>query len=252
MQFLAPLIFASCAAVAAPALSDRVEIQELTGPKELRVIRGAGAREQSLAVGEILFVGDEVITAKGQIATLGAYDGLKWKVAPETRLKLEARKPEKQSFFYWVVRIASGSVWGQVPKSKDDKDSFRLKVVTKSAALGIRGTEYLLDGDEQRSRIDVLEGTVWWGPSPDFPPGSFRKISAGQHAELGADGKFSQGKSDPDKGALLASYRLGEPGAGAGKGDEGERRAGSPDECRALGKGWKSSNGSKEGECTNE
>ncbi len=235
----------------APSSSDRVEILEVSGPRELKVIRGAGAREQLLKEGEMLFVGDELFTAKDQIASLIAYDGTKWKIAPSTRLKLEARKPEKQNFFYWVLQITSGSMWGKVPKGADGKDAFRLKVHTKSAALGIRGTEYLIRGGDELSNVDVLEGTVWWGTSLGFDVGTYKTVTAGQHAEVGADRKITVGASIPDKTALLVTYGL-LPSAGIEGETENGKKSGSSEECLARGKGWKSNDGSKAGECVNE
>lgn len=243
------LIFATASAFAAPEASDRIQITKVSGPQEVKVIRGAGAKEEILGEGGNLFMGDEVQTAKQQIVALSAFDGTQWKIAPNTRLKLEARKPQKSNFFFWVLQIAQGSMWGEVPKSGDPlkEGEFRLKVHTKTAALGIRGTEYLTESDGNRSSLDVLEGMVLFGPSLDFGPGSYQEVKAGQHAEIGPDGKITVEPSKGDAAALVARYRL----AANASGDSSVvvSNTGSPEECRIRGKGWKSSNGSKLGTC---
>jgi len=237
------LLFLPCA-FAAPELSDRIRVEKVHGPKELKVIRGAGMKEEAASAGDMLFVGDTVITAVGQIVELSAFDQSRWAVAPGSRLKLESRKPDAKSLFYWTFNLISGAMWGEVPKESAPKDSFRLKVKTKFASMGIRGTEYLLGGDEKLSTLEVLEGTVWWGKSLDFAPGSYREVKAGQHAEMGPDGKITVHSSRGDKTALAKRY-----GVVPGHEEAEVRPQATMEECLVKGKGWKSGSGSRIGEC---
>ncbi|HEY8278711.1 MAG TPA: FecR family protein [Bdellovibrionota bacterium] len=240
-------------AAAAPETSDRLRISEVNGPKEVKVVRAVGAREEYAGAGTLLFVGDEIITASGQIVGVESYDGSKWKIAPNTKLKLEARKPEKESYSFWVLNVFAGALWGEVPKSTDGKNGMRLKIHTKNAAMGIRGTEYLLEGDDKHSAIDVLEGTVWWGKSIDFAPGTYREVSAGEHAEMTADGKISVSKSEGDKGALAVRYGVAVPGPiSEGDAKPVPKKSQSTGDCWAKGKGWKDPDGSKLGDCDPE
>jgi hypothetical protein len=133
-------------------------------------------------------------------------------------------------------------MWGKVKKEADVKEGFRLKVRTKMAALGIRGTEYLLEGDETHSGIDVLEGTVWWGTDPNFTPGSFKAISAGSHGEIGAGGQVTVTETKGDSAKLLHAY-------GLDLGEEIREAPATAADCLARGKGWRSDNGSSVGEC---
>lgn len=243
---LALFLFAGLSA-AAESPNDLIKITEVSGPRQVKVIRVAGAREQFLEPGETVAVGDELVTVKAQVVTLLAFDGSQWKVAPESRLKIEAHKPEQQSLFFWTFRILKGAMWGQVPKKEEAANAFRLKVATPNAALGIRGTEYLMDGDDKRSGIDVLEGVVWWGKSLGFKPGTYREVKAGEHGEIGPDGKILVYKSKGDKAALAVSYRLA-----AAPGTEEKKKVVTPAECAASGKGWRSEDGSKTGVCVNE
>lgn len=226
-------------ALAAPDTSDRLEINDVVGPPTVKVIRaGRAAKEENVRKGEILFVGDQVEVAPRQIVGLAAYDRSLWKLAPGTRFKVEARKPDRQNFSYWSFRVITGAMWGKVTKIENGKDGFRLKVHTPSAAMGVRGTEYLMNG----SGVDVLEGKVWWGKSAGFEPGSYREVTAGQHAEISAGGEIRVTPSQGDKGKLVKDYGL------VVEDDQAQPTAPhSAQQCAELGLGWRS--GAHGGEC---
>jgi ferric-dicitrate binding protein FerR (iron transport regulator) len=240
-------IFVAASAQAGPETSDRLRISEVKGPQDVAVVRAVGRRKESVQAGDDLQVGDEVDTVKGQVVTLDAYDGSKWKVGSEAQFRVESRKPEKQNYFYWTFSLIRGAMWGKVEKASEGESGFRLKTRTKTAAMGVRGTEYLVGSDADHSEIDVLEGKVWWGPSIGFEDGSYKEIPAGEHAELWANGKMETRKSDGDAGALQRHYGL-LPSL-AGEHPLGVKKTGSPDDCRAFGKGWCSHDGARPGEC---
>lgn len=231
------------AAFAAPQLSDRIQVTKVFGPPDVHVKLGMGGKEKVLHASDDLFVGDEVTVLPKQVVSLAAFDGSTWRLAPGTHFTAEARKPDKVNLSYWSFGLAQGAMWGKVTKDADAKEGFRLKVRTKTAALGIRGTEYLLETDSERSAIDVIEGTVWWGTDPLFAAGTYQMISAGHHGEIGADGHVNVSESKGDLPKLLRDYGIGLP-------DDAKKATGSAADCLALGKGWRSDNGSSVGECT--
>jgi hypothetical protein len=230
-------------ALAAPVMSDRIQVSEVIGPTDVHVRRKKA--DEIIHAGEDLVPGDEVTVGDRQVVSLTAFDGSKWKLAPNTRFTAESRRPDKMNQAYWQFQITKGAMWGKVSKNLEDKEGFRLKVRTKSAALGIRGTEYLVKGDNKRSSVDVLEGTVWWGTDPNFASGSYKVIAAGSHGDVGADGRvnISETKGSPAK--LKKDY-------GIELSDEAIKASGTAAECLARGKGWRSDNGSSLGECENK
>lgn len=237
---------------AGPDFSDRLQLEKVYGPKEVKVVRAAGARETYVGQGDAVFVGDEIHTAAGQIVELSAWDKSAWKIAPLSRLRLESRKPDKKSLFYWTMDLVRGNMWGKVTKEgSSDKDAFRLKVKTRFATMGVRGTEYLVGGDEKLSTLDVLEGAVWWGKDPAFAAGTYKEVRAGQHAEMGADGKVTLHSSEGDVPALAKRYGVvpGENGADAPSVKEPPA---TKELCKAKGRGWKATDGSNLGECSDE
>ncbi len=244
LGFFILLCSLSLSAMAAPEISNRIQLEKVHGPREVSVIRAVGNKAETVGAGSVLFVGDTVVTSAGQIVELSAYDGSAWKIAPRTRLKLEARTPDKKSLSYWTFQLVTGSMWGQVPKDPSAGDSFRLKVKTKSAAMGIRGTEYLLGGDEKLSTLDVLEGTVWWGKSAEFAEGTYKEVHAGEHAEMGTGGEIQVRSSASDKSTLAKHYGLGPSQA-----ETDPKASATREECFSKGMGWRSRDGLPLGEC---
>ena len=234
---------------ALPSTSDRISIDNVVGPSAVKIIRRTGKEEQK-SVGDELFLGDTIETTAKQIVSLQSYDGSVWKIAPETSIKLESRQPESNNFSYWIFSMVKGSLWGKVNPGSD-KESYKVKIKTKTAAIGIRGTEYLMQGNDAEAEVDVLEGKVWWGPSEKFEPGSFIEVKAGEHAEL-RNKTISKPIPTIQKGQdLLRKYRLAL--------DEDRKTANgevqgvsSIEDCHHRGMGWKNKNGSRLGECYRE
>lgn len=246
---LALLLFPLIANAAPPSASDRLALKEILGSPDVKVLRqGKTERSETVQRGAELFVGDVVETAARQVLTLEAFDGSLWKVAPGSSLKIEARVPQKKDFFHWTFAMEKGAMWGKVEPRKD-ADGFRLKVKTRNAAMGVRGTEYLIETKEGFTGLDVIEGTVWFGNSSGFQKGTYVEVKAGEHAEIGPDGHPKPATPTTLKGsALPEKYGLGAPAPEK----EGSRKPVTPEDCRAQGKGWQSKDGSStHGECVN-
>jgi hypothetical protein len=241
------LAFGDANAAAAADLSDRIAITQVIGPPDVKVIHAAGQREENLHRGDNLFVGDEVRVAPKQLVHLTSHDDAEYKLAPGSSFKIESRKPDKQTLSFWTFQILEGAMFGSVIH-QGDKDGYRLKVKTPTAALGVRGTRFLVlvEKDKKLSSTDVLEGKVWWGTDLAFPAGSYREISAHHHGEVGADGRVSLSDSKGEEAKLLRDY-------GFVLGEEGKAtQHGSAQECATRGLGWRSGDGSNGGECFKE
>lgn len=230
-------------AYAAPASSDRVQIKEVFGAREVKVL--LNNKEKTLFVGDELFLGNTVETKAKQIVVLEGFDRSQWKVAPETTLKLEKRLSEKKTISYWVFNLVKGNLFGQVTP-QPDKDGFRQKVITKNAALGIRGTKYLLSSD-QNSELDVLEGSVWWGTSPEFEANSYVEVKAGEHSEVQNKEVKKPVPSSLNGDDLLNKYHFVLSQADIE--ETAKANVKSPNDCRVHAQGWKSKDGTNRGEC---
>lgn len=160
--------------------ADQITVANIFGNRDLHVVRDGKVEKEKVRRGAVLAAGDEVGTDATQIVTLESEDGSKWKVAPSTRLKLEKSSGDSGIRLLSLLR---GAMWGLAPAA-GEKDKLKLKIRTTNAAMGVRGTEYLIEDRPDFSAIDVLKGEVWWGSSPDFPEGSFILVKAGQRSIL--------------------------------------------------------------------
>lgn len=226
-------------AASGPQASDRILIKQILGSESVKVIKKKV--EKKLKAGEELALGDEIITEAKQIAVLQGYDGSQWKVAPNSSLKLEKLNPDKNNYSYWVFQMAKGSLWGKVQPAAD-KEGYRLKLKTKNAAMGIRGTEYLVADNELQAELDVLEGKVWWGTSDNFEPGTFTEVKAGEHAEIKGKERSAPVPTKEKGNALLELYHL----FWDEKEHQAEETGTTPRSCRDKGMGWRMKDGKPE------
>lgn len=223
---------------------DSLRIAEVTGPKEVSVF--TGGKETKVSQGLLVKPGDELRTAAGQVVSLVANDQSTYRVAPSSSFKVDARRKESSGSFYWVFELAKGA-FHAVVKGQAPKNSFQLKVRSRYASLGVRGTSFLMKAGDAGASADVLEGTVLWGKSASFLPGDFQEVKAGQHVETGADGKTSVAPSARDPYSAYgfeappAAKPVGkaeEPKAAAASGASkcrfGMQMEGTPEECAAC------------------
>jgi hypothetical protein len=258
MTYLALSLLAALS-FAGPDTSDRITIQKVHGPKEVKVNR----RKQDLLYqeGSELMVGDTVQTVEKQIIELLAYDGSKWKIAPKSQLVIESRKPDAKNFSFWVFQLSQGSLWGNaVPAEKPD--AMRMKIKTKFAAMGVRGTEYYLQANDTESELEVTRGRVMWGKNAEFVEGSYLVVSEGQHSIARANQVDKASASSLKNEALDVKYRLAEPSPFSpllsSIAPISNMAPGAPkpvmraQDCREKGKGWKSEDGSGLGACVED
>jgi hypothetical protein len=239
------IFFLTAAAQAAPELRDRFQITEVKGRPDVKVIRGAGKREEILRRGDNVFSGDLLEAGTEQLVEISSYDGSIWYLAPGTQIKADSLEPGAKSPAYRTFRLLRGALHGKVPKRNSLKQGLeppRIKILLKAAALGVQGAEFVVTGGDKISTVDVLEGKVWWGRDENLPSSSSKEVTAGFHAELGADGRIRIIETKGDRAKLLRDYGLSIE-------DGTSTIYGSARHCAALGLGWRGGAGSIEGEC---
>ncbi len=154
---------------------------EIIGDQQVTLIKAISRREIPVRVHHTILPGDEIETKERQVVTLSSTDGSKWKIAPNSRLKIQEKS--KSAGMPRLLSLVRGSMWG-LAEGEPAKDGYKIKIQLKTAALGIRGTEYLIETTEEFSAVDVLKGQVVWGRDFQLRPGSFITVKAGQRAEI--------------------------------------------------------------------
>src|SRR5438552_1324542 len=166
----------AAAALLAPVLAfAQATVQHLSGT--LSVQRPDGS-VRALAERSDVFVGDVISTERDSYAQLRYTDGGQVTLRPSTQVRIEAYgyddgRPERDNFAMQLFRGGLRSLTGLIGKRTNNRNAYRM--VTSTATIGIRGTDY--------SAIDIpapLPGQSLPPASP--PPGVYVTVADGQIA----------------------------------------------------------------------
>lgn len=106
--------------------------------------------------GMLLKTGDVVQTdtsGKAQIETTG---GDKIFIGPSTRLDVTTQLSREEK----GVKKFFLSVWGKIRAQVKKSDSKRVIVKTPSATVGVKGTDFVVEYKDEKTRVGTLEGLV--------------------------------------------------------------------------------------------
>lgn len=114
--------------------------------------------------------GDLVRTGADAWADLRLCDGSGLRVGENSKFYYEGADNERESFAAWAFRLVRGSLRAAVVSS-ETSDRVKLRIRTPSAAMGVRGTEFVVDAEEAGDRgttLHTMEGEVLMGADSDF------------------------------------------------------------------------------------
>lgn len=144
------------------------------------------------------YVGDKLTTEKNSVAAVEFVVGGKVGINPNSAIEITGNRSATDASGN-VLRVTSGAVW-----AKFDKQKSPLLIRTPSATIGIRGTEFLINADNESTTIDVFEGKVAYTPTkageevtalPDTAP----VATAGMRVIIGNALKAKVETYDPEK-----------------------------------------------------
>ncbi|NRF66801.1 FecR domain-containing protein [Aquincola sp. S2] len=164
------------------------------------VVRADGARE-SLRRGASIMVGDRLETTANGHVHVRFVDNGAVSVRPESVLEVQSYKYDTQNPALNEVKLrldqgTSRSISGAATEA--DKSRFRLN--TPIAAIGVRGTDFIVQSDLSGVRATVADGAIVIGPlSADCTTGTLGPC-AGEAARVLSAGM----------GGLMAEVRAGE------------------------------------------
>ena len=105
------------------------------------------------------FVGDTLTTEAKSVAAIEFVVGGKIGINPGSSVVISGARSATDSSGQ-VLRVNNGAVW-----AKFDKQKSPLLIRTPSATIGIRGTEFLINADNDSTTIDVFDGKVAYAPT---------------------------------------------------------------------------------------
>ncbi|MBC7618521.1 MAG: FecR domain-containing protein [Candidatus Saccharibacteria bacterium] len=163
-----PAIFAVCALLAGQNLAWAQEpaiVGEATMVIGLAKLMGADGASRAVDRGTPIRVGDRIETQAGGHVHLRFVDGGRLSIRPASSLQVEdyshsERAPQSGSIKFrldeGVVRSITGS-WGEAAR-----DRFRLN--TPVAAIGVKGTDFVVKSDGEKTSASVFTGAITLTP----------------------------------------------------------------------------------------
>jgi hypothetical protein len=130
---------------------------------------------RALAEKSAVSVGDVVTTQRDSYAQLRFTDGGQVTLRPDTQVRIEAYayeegRPERDSFAMQLFRGGLRSLTGLIGKRTGNRSAYRM--VTSTATIGIRGTDY--------SAIDIPQPPPGQKPAPGgLAPGVYVTVTDG-------------------------------------------------------------------------
>jgi hypothetical protein len=201
------------------------EIQETTMPKSglglgpndgvVLAVRGE-ARVNRLGLllqpKDVVRQGGTIVTGPRSFVKIWLADGSTLSVGPDSEVKI----PRLEGSGPPVLELLSGTLRAKVTKSAvpgpDGKPPEKLIIVTRSAALGIRGTDFYVSytGSNEGTTLVTFEGLVAFAKRADSGEGGITALEGKSVVPVGA-GTFSEVRADqtvPAASAALSPSHL--------------------------------------------
>lgn len=171
------LSFIAQASAQVPDTDNKVLVKEIIGSETIDLVEANGAIEK-IRAGHELRVGNKVATGKGVMAKLTLFDGSQFTLGQNSEFLVEARKANRSVGAQWHFKLFKGAIHGIVNRlqerklANDQQRDIKIKIRTKSAAMGIRGTDFIYAflPEDERTEIYTSEGEVEFSKSIDFEP----------------------------------------------------------------------------------
>ena len=202
----------------APALAfadERLECQLAIAEevfKKVDVVTPEGEVSE-LNVGQAIQPGDLVRTDLGAWVDLRLCDGSGLRVGENSKFYYEGVDRERESFVSWAFRLVRGTLLAAVV-GDGQGDRVKLRIRTPSASMGVRGTEFVVDAEDDgdaQTALHTLEGEVLIGAEADFDKmGSLHGTELLQEFEPVAKEKMSQIRRKEAKPLRAAAFKTWE------------------------------------------
>ncbi len=179
-----------------PSAGNKVLVAEIVGSETIDLIQADGKLEK-IGAGAELRVGNKISTEQGVLAKLRIFDGSEFNLGQNSEFLVEDRKANKSVGAQWNFKLLRGAVHGIATKTEERKlaannvKDVKIKIRTKSAVMGIRGTNFVYTFSPVRSRTEhyTNEGEVEFSKSNELSPEKTVIVRGGEWSY--ADGSMS-------------------------------------------------------------
>jgi len=177
------------------------------------IVVSADGKKTEVNEGLTLSLGDLLVTGNDAWVDLRLCDGTGLRVGEKAKFYFEGVGDKGDSLFSWAFSLVRGSLFATVTgDGKGDRVKFRVR--TPSAALGVRGTEFVIDADdapEKETRLHTVEGEVLMGRAGDFDKlGELRGAALSENFEPVSKEKMSRIRKGEGRAQPAADFKLGD------------------------------------------
>lgn len=168
IAFLLVLILCQTALAASPTSSDTVSVGKVSIVLGKAYVEGVRGVRETLKNGSTINVSDRIFTEANGHVHIQFVDGGLVSVRPGSRLEVvrydyDEARPEQSSVKFHLQEGVARSISGDAAKSA--RQRFRLN--TPIAAIGVRGTDFVVSATERTTRALVNEGVIVLAPYSD-------------------------------------------------------------------------------------
>lgn len=148
--------------VAGPAAAELVAAGRVTFVIGAVEVVGAGGESRVIEAGAPILAGDRIVTVAGQHVHVRFVDGAYLSVRPGSRLAIERYDvgPQDTAIRFNLEQGVVRSITGEAAQAR--KDRFRLN--TPMAAIGVRGTDFVVHAEGAGLRAVVNQGAIVVAP----------------------------------------------------------------------------------------
>lgn len=195
------------------ALAEDCELIVAENAEGASITIAADGAKAELEIGDGIGTGESIATGKSAWVDLRLCDGSGLRVGESSKFKFETAAKAEEGFTGWAFELIKGSLLALV-EGEEKKETVKMRVRTKFASIGVRGTEFLVETDEtEGTNVHTVEGEVLMGAASDFEPlGTLRGEALQGRFEAVAKesmSRIAKGEARPRKAAhfALAEFR---------------------------------------------
>lgn len=137
------------------------KIVSLYNSKSVIIIDPTEKQRRNASVEDVVYEGDKIVTKKEQAVTLLLNEKTEITIGPSTSFLVEEYNPSERHST--ILSLAYGIIRALVKKTYEPGETFAVK--TSSAAMGVRGTDFIVETNSKTklTSVHTLEGEVIMG-----------------------------------------------------------------------------------------
>lgn len=166
LAFFSLLLLSSLSLASEPDDCSALLVEDAEGAS---IVIGATGEKTELEIDQSIARGDSVATGREAWVDLRLCDGSGLRVGERTKITFEeALSRNEGGFVAWAFELLKGSLLATV-QGDNSPAQVKMRVRTPTAAVGVRGTEFLVDAEDGGDTVvHTMEGEVLMGKREDY------------------------------------------------------------------------------------